>query len=91
MSRLVVGVDLELAEFRDHVFGRRRGLDGLVDRRDVPVLADVERPAVREAALREHAVGVGRFLGRVAQQREVGLLGFGELVFSSSGSTLAMK
>ncbi len=34
---------------------RRSPAHGLVDRRDLAVLADVERPAVHEAALAEHA------------------------------------
>ena len=43
--------DAEFAELRGHVFRRGLGLDGLVDRQDLAVLADVERPAIGEAAL----------------------------------------
>src|SRR5688572_12290017 len=67
--------DPDLRQLCHHVLGRRRRTHRLVDRRDSPALVDVERPAVREAALRvQHAVLRRHFLGRIAEKREIRLL-----------------
>src|SRR5438045_7328615 len=64
----------ELAELGGEVFGRGGRLHGLVDGQNAAVFADVERPAVGHAARVQHAVGGRHFLGRIAQQREIGSL-----------------
>jgi len=83
--------DLEVLQLRGHVLGGRVGLDRFVDRRDRAVLGDVERPAVREPALIQHAVRISRCLGRIGQEREVRVLLIGEAFVVVERSTLIMK
>ena len=54
------------------------GFNFVVDEENFSVLADVKRPAIGKAALREHAVTLGGRFGWVAENGIVGVQGFGK-------------
>ena len=62
-----------------HVLPRRLRLHLAVDKEDAAVLADVEGVTVGEPLLHEDAVGLGRLLRGVAEDRVVEAERFGEL------------
>src|SRR5579872_5518804 len=82
-SPLLLLLDPELFHLRDDVLAGRRGLDGLVDERDLAVRIDVVRPALRELALwrrvrRDHLIREGDLLVGVGEHRKVRMLFGGE-------------
>ena len=71
-------------EFRRNVVGMGRGMDVLVDKQDVAVLADEKRPSARPTLHQPgDAVLAGDFPAVIAEDRVVGPDRFGKFTGSS--------